>query len=261
MSLRLLTSTFATFLGILAVVPFSLQSSTLTDNLFPVYSQAKKISETINWEKSNFETEQQYRNRLISINHNLGEYQIVVKPSKKYEYDINSKTIKVNLDYSYGFRNEKFLFDKHIVYKEVVKSKNRGNIVCQNGFGATFNYTVQYANSDRYILMLSEDQSYALTYQFALSPEEAKKYVEADEKSLNDKLRFIVKFKPVVPYYKKEREIFGRPCPQDELSRILAQATGSTFVSDIMAHQLFIRISSVQLVDTSTGQVILQKQY
>ncbi len=237
------------------------QSVDSTDNLFPIFTKAKVQNESINVKKSTFETNEQYQQRLRSLDKNLGEYEARYSPDQSYEYQIETNSLTVSLNVEWKYQNsENYIY---IPYRSIIKNSSTKEVICQNGFGAKFKYKNTSELIDKYIFVISNKDSKTedFKYQINMSTQQAKNYVSRDESKLNSKLKFLIKFTPVLPYYEKSGDYAGGSCPEGIMAKAIADGAGITLSYLYTTHKVFVRVLSVKLYDTTTGQILMNKEY
>lgn len=244
---------------------------------------AKKYKRSLPTEKSQLETQAQYEARLASSPlTNPDTIEVEIPVSRKLKYDADDQKLIVSMDTGFipGLHDGKI---NPLKSDRVQLSSISENVTCTNGYGAKFRYRHDITKTEYYgityydkeIYLNKNDISWADTvkssydhiskygisgygrFDFAISipVSEVRNFLDAEEKMLNDKLKFVVTLKPVLPFYKKSSHYFGNACGT-ESSR---GGYSSTSYGD--DHYAIFDIKSLKLIDSFSGRTLLERNY
>jgi hypothetical protein len=263
------------------------QIDPIPSDILQALQMAKQYRGSQSEQKSQLETQAQYEARIASSQSNLSEIELTVPVDEEFNYNAEKAVIVVGMktDYTHtssSLNNQKV---EKKALRRYQKSRNisTNEITCTNGYGAKFNYLHTFSSDDEFGVAYVENNLYRNTndpswsdvksaygtfqslygkydygsfeFKIPMNIDEVRRNITVDEKKLNDNLKFIVKLKPVFPFYVEDTYSIGSECGDKYTTN------GRTYTALKQDSYALFEITNLKLVDFSNNKVLLERNY
>ncbi|MFM2313953.1 MAG: hypothetical protein RLZZ04_3229 [Cyanobacteriota bacterium] len=223
-------------------------------------------------DKSTFETDEEYQEKIDSINFSPPPINLEITPTsypegkydpQKQQLEISLPTDDINLRYELPASEQKFakeaLYDdsyedQHLIrYRSDLISSNKEIITCVNGLGAKSQYTHQTSHYAVYLINVIEKID---KIAIKMPPHQAKSYFNNEEKFLPNRFKVKLSLRPIAPFYSYLTSYESDEC--DNNKSFLTEKLGMTFTTLDNNHLIHAHLENLGVVDRITGQTIFE---
>jgi hypothetical protein len=250
------------------------------------FSQMKELRSRYP-EKSKFETEEEYLEKINSIKLSSSPINLELTSSMGI-YDVNKQTLEIFLDKGYmggipeqdkkiGSKNVFSSTNDVINYRTDLLSEEREIVTCSNELGARSTYEHVISSSVQYFINLGRDiksdpsniKSYDITV--AMTPFQALKYHDANENFVKERIKIYLTLQPVAPFYSYDTIDSANPCKNktgitdhDDRMDLWDKLYNTSHISTTIhrkTHLIHTQVANIKIIDDFTKEIIYEKSY
>lgn len=235
-----------------------------------LFSQMKQLRSLFP-DKSTFETNEEYKEKINSINLAPPHINLDFVPYSG-KYDPQKQQLKISLPTAYANLEDYLpeadkIFAKEVLYDSSLKFlikyrtdqifRDKEIVTCVNGFGSKSQYNHWTSHDTQYLINVIEKID---TVSIKMNPDQAKRYFDSEENFLNDRLIRKLFLRPISPFYSYFTYYESDPCNNE--TGILSELYGNnSLIRAENNHLIHSHLNNLKVVERITGKNVFDTSF